>query len=119
MMGTPKYSINLLVFRSSHCSNAVKNLTAAAWVAVEAQVRPPAQHSGLKDPALLHLWHRSQMWLRFSSWPRNFCLLQVRPLKQKIYQSFVLRPSSFAFVNESDIWNLLSLKQAITLILFL
>ena len=29
----------------------IKNLTAAAQVAVEAQVQSPAQHSGLKDPA--------------------------------------------------------------------
>lgn len=28
----------------------VKNLT-AVWVAVEVQVSPPAQHTGLKDPA--------------------------------------------------------------------
>ena len=30
----------------------VKDLTAVAWVAVEAQVRSPAWYSGLKDPGL-------------------------------------------------------------------
>ena len=25
-----------------------------------------------KDPALLQLWHRSQLWLGFDPWPRNF-----------------------------------------------
>ena len=30
----------------------VKSLTAAAWVAVEAQVQSPAWHSGLKNPVL-------------------------------------------------------------------
>jgi len=34
----------------------VENLTAVAWVAVEAWVRSPARHSGLKDLALLQLW---------------------------------------------------------------
>ena len=41
----------------------VKNPTAAAW------------HSGLKDPVLIQFWHRSQMQLGFSSWPRNFHVL--------------------------------------------
>ena len=36
----------------------VKNLTAAAQAAVEVQVQSPAQRSGLKDLALLQLWHR-------------------------------------------------------------
>ena len=35
----------------------VKNLTLAAQVSVEEWVWFPAQHSGLKDPALLQLWH--------------------------------------------------------------
>ena len=26
----------------------------------------------VKDPALPKLWHRSQLWLRFSPWPGNF-----------------------------------------------
>jgi len=34
----------------------VKNLTAAARVAVVAQVQSPAWLSGLKDPALWQLW---------------------------------------------------------------
>ena len=38
----------------------VKNLTAAVWVTVEVQVQCLAQCSGLKDPALLQLWHRSK-----------------------------------------------------------
>ena len=41
----------------------VRNLTAVAQVAAEAPVQSLAQHSGLKDPALPQLWHRSQMWL--------------------------------------------------------
>ena len=50
----------------------VKNPTAVAQVAAELWVRSPAQHSGLKDLALLQLQHRSQLQLRFNSWPRNF-----------------------------------------------
>ena len=49
----------------------VKNPNAAAQVAVELKVRLLAQHSGTKDPVLLQLWHRSQLHLRFSLWPRN------------------------------------------------
>ena len=26
----------------------------------------------VKDPALLLLWHRLQLWYRFNPWPRNF-----------------------------------------------
>ena len=49
----------------------VKNLTAAALVATKAQVQSLAQHSGLKDLALLQLQHRSQLCLGFRSWPGN------------------------------------------------
>ena len=41
----------------------IKNLTAVAWVVAG------AGRTGLKDPALLQLWHRLQ--LRFSPWPGN------------------------------------------------
>jgi len=61
----------------------VKNLTAAARVAVVAQVQSPAWLSGLKDPALWQLWRRSELWLGFSPWPRNVHVLQVEPLKKK------------------------------------
>ena len=30
-----------------------------------------AQHSELKDPALLQLWHKSRLWLGSDPWPRN------------------------------------------------
>ena len=31
----------------------------------------PSWHSGLKDPALLQLWHRFQWWLRSDPWCGN------------------------------------------------
>ena len=49
----------------------VKNLTAAAPGAAELRVHSLALQSGLRDPALLQLQHRSLLWLGFSSWPRN------------------------------------------------
>ena len=61
----------------------VKNLTIAAWVATEAQVESLAWYSGLKDPMLLQLWCRSQLWLGFSPWPGNFHLWQVWLFKKK------------------------------------
>ena len=57
----------------------VKNLTAAAWADAEAQVRSPAQCTGLKDLVLLQLHHRLQLRLEFSPWPGNFHMPQVHP----------------------------------------
>ena len=44
----------------------VKNLTAAAWVAVEVQVRPQAWQSGLKDLALPEAlaWVAAVAWMQ-------------------------------------------------------
>ena len=61
----------------------VKNLTAVALVAGEAQVWSSAWLSGLKDPALPQLWLRSQLQLRFNPRPRNFHMLWVQPLKKR------------------------------------
>ena len=60
----------------------VKTLTAGAWVAEEVWVQPPAQHLGLKDPALPQLCDRPQLQLRFS-WPGNIHTPRVRPKKKK------------------------------------
>ena len=57
----------------------VKNLTAAALVAVEVRVWPPAQHSRLKNLVLPYLQSRSQLWLRCSPWPGNFHIWLVCP----------------------------------------
>ena len=57
----------------------VKNLTAEAQVTAESWVQSPAQHSGLKYPALLQLQCRSQLWLRFSLWPGNVHMPWVQP----------------------------------------
>ena len=37
----------------------------------------------VKDPALSLLWLRSLLWYRFDAWPRNFCMLQAQPKKEK------------------------------------
>ena len=52
----------------------VKNLTAVAQVALEALEQSLAWHSGFKYPALLQLWCKSELWLRFSPWTENFHL---------------------------------------------
>jgi len=44
----------------------VKSLTAAAQFTAEVQVRSPAQHSELKDPALPQLQCGSQLQLGFN-----------------------------------------------------
>ena len=55
----------------------VKNLTAVAWIAVEAWFQSLTGFSGLKGPALL------QVWLGFNPWPGNFHKPWVWPLKKK------------------------------------
>ena len=61
----------------------VKILTTVVQAIASVQVRSLAWHSGLKDPALPQLWHKSQLQLRFNPWPGNFHLLQVWLLKKK------------------------------------
>ena len=58
----------------------VTNPTAVARVTAEAQVRSPAWHSGLEDPAL------PQLRLRFSPQPRNFYMPWAGPLQKKSHQ---------------------------------
>ena len=48
------------------------------------QVRSPAGHSGLKDPALPQLQHRSQLWLKSDPWPRNSACHRVAKKKKKV-----------------------------------
>ena len=52
----------------------IKNLTAAAWVAVEAGIQPPAPCSGLEDPLL------PQLWLGFNPWPGNVHVPSLKSL---------------------------------------
>ena len=61
----------------------IKNPTAAARVAAVARVPSLAQQSGLKDPVLPLLQHRSQLWIGFNRCPGNFHVLWVWPLKKK------------------------------------
>ena len=51
----------------------------------------------VKDPVLLQLWHRLQMWLGFRSWPRNFHMLWVQPRKEnKTKNSLKASPHSLS-----------------------
>ena len=43
----------------------------------------PGPAQWVKDPALLQLWCRSQVWLAFDPWPGNFHMPRVRPKKEK------------------------------------
>ena len=44
-------------------AQCVENTSTVVWVVAEAQVQSPVQFSGLKDLALQHLQHSSQLWL--------------------------------------------------------
>ena len=57
----------------------IKGPIAVVWVAAEVQVQSTAWHSGLKNLALPQLWHRLQLWLRYSPWPGNFHMPWVWP----------------------------------------
>jgi len=52
-----------------------KDPTVVAQVAAGARVGSPAWPSGLKNPALLQLWCRSQSRLGVNPWPGNFHIL--------------------------------------------
>ena len=62
----------------------------AAQVVVELWVRSPARHSGLKDPALLQLWCRLQLWFRFSPWPWELTYVVDVAIKEKKKKEMVL-----------------------------
>ena len=69
----------------------VKSLTVVAQVTVKVWVPSLTECSGLKDPVLLQLWHRSQPWLRLNPWPGNFCMLPVCPLKITITVTIIIK----------------------------
>ena len=43
----------------------------------------PGSAQRVKEPVLLQLWYRSQLWLGFSPWPRNFHMPPVQTKKEK------------------------------------
>ena len=63
----------------------VKNPTAAAHISVEVQVLFPCPALWVKGSSVaaaitaMVLLQLSQLWLRFSPWPRNFHMTQVPP----------------------------------------
>lgn len=46
------------------------------------QVFSSGHCSGLRDPVLLQLLHRSQLWFGVNPWTRNFLMPEVQPLKK-------------------------------------
>ena len=52
----------------------------------------PSPVGWVKDPALLQLWHRSQLWFRFDPWPRNFHMPQLWQKKKKKKKKKRLQP---------------------------
>ena len=44
----------------------------------------------VKDLALLQLWDRPQLWLRFDPWPKNFCMLRAQPKEMVKVVNFLL-----------------------------
>lgn len=73
----------------------VKNLTAAAQVTGEAQVRSSARCRGLNDLVLPQLW----LQLGCDPWPQSFHIPRVQPLKEKKKKSYPVLsfPNSYDF----------------------
>ena len=61
----------------------VKNLTTLALGCCGGMGSIPGWCSGLKDLALPQLRYRSQLWLGFNPWPRNFHMLGSTAIKKK------------------------------------
>ena len=61
----------------------VKNLTAVDWLSTEVWVLSLAQCSGFKDPALLQLWQKSQLWLGFNPWPGYLHMPKKRKKRER------------------------------------
>ena len=57
----------------------VQWVNAAPQVAAEARGGSLGLVQWVKDPELLQLWHRSQLWLSFDPWSGNFHMLCVQP----------------------------------------
>ena len=79
---TVKKELNQLYFNlkkkyQSSCCGAMGGASSAQWV---------------KNPALLQLWHRSQLQLKFHLWPGNFHMpwVLLKKEKQKKMQSHKL-----------------------------
>ena len=67
----------------------VKNLIEVALFTVKARAWSQVQCRRLEDPVLPSLWSRSQLWLRFSPWPRNFHMSSVWSFKKKKKKNFI------------------------------
>ena len=65
--------------KSSHCESvdgySVSHKNGKSWSSLVAQ--------GVKDLVLSLQRLRLPLWLRFDSWPENFCLPRVQPKKNK------------------------------------
>ena len=69
-----------------------------------------AGHSGLKDPALLPLQHRSQLWFRYDPWPRNFiCCRDPKKIDRKHSLNIPGNP------NPQESWENCSLLEVISI----
>ena len=55
------------------------------------QVSSPAPHSELKDPALLQLYHRSQLRLGYDPWPENSIWVAKKEKKRAIKPGLILK----------------------------
>jgi len=63
---------------SSHCDAVDSGSDCSGW---GCWCSIPGLAQWVRDPVFLQLWCKMQRWLRFSSWPGNFHMPRVWPLK--------------------------------------
>lgn len=57
----------------------------------------------VKDPAQGQLWHKSEVWLGFGPWLRNFHLPMVQPLEgRRVVLSIPTSVSEVAFLTSIE-----------------
>ena len=85
-------TLKVIEKQSSRCDAVgYKSDCRSSSQSAEVQVRSPAWHSGLRDPAWLS--YRSHLRFRFSPWPRNFHMLWMGHKIKKKKNSDNLRNS--------------------------
>lgn len=69
--------------REVRCKQHVTSTHLYRWFKTKPELGVSAAAQWVKDPALLQLWSRSQLQLRFDTWPENFHMPPVGPKKKK------------------------------------
>lgn len=91
-MCTPRPAEHLIIYLlntyilSTHCASGIMLDSQAIKMKKINYLQVFPGGPAVKDPCLSLLWLLSQLWHRFTPWPRNFCKPRVQPKKKKNQQ---------------------------------